>query len=321
MGLATQNAFSTSNQDVFVVFRQMLPTVARNYIMTVERTYVRTLMNLAFGRAAATIQLRIIDPKSPLTWEFSGFSQHGEDGIVDYLSTHVASPNRFFVEIGAGDGLQNCTAWLAFAKSYGGVWVEGNPERCKRARMAIEGRAVNVHVVEKLVSVDNIETLMKMCPHENPDVVSLDIDGIDWHVGRRLLELGYRPKIWVVEYNSVYGPERAVTVPLISNFDRWSQHESGLYYGCSIAAWKKLFCDHDYTFVTVERSGTNAFFIDPSAFPLKFGRELSSEGFRDNETDLNGATRPIYRDGACSLKSRDWRLQFPLIANLPLVEV
>jgi hypothetical protein len=305
----------------FPVLRQLLPAVILKYITTIQRTDVSTLLGLKFSRAAATIQLRVIDPRRPITWEFCGFSEHGEDGVVDYLSRQLVAPNRFFVEIGAGDGAQNCTAWLAFARSYGGIWVEGKPDRCKRARMAIEGRALNVHVIEKYVCVDNLESLMKMCPHGDPDVVGLDIDGIDWHVGRRLLTLGYRPRIWVVEYNSVYGPEKAVTVPLLPDFDRWFQHPSGLYYGCSISAWRNLFHEYGYVFVTVESSGTNAFFIDPAAFPPTFAEKLCGEEFRDNETDLNQATRPIDRGGSYTLKPRDWRVQYPLIAHLPLVEV
>src|SRR3979411_658780 len=70
-----------------------------------DRIYSRTRIGSALARAAATAPLRIINPKEPRTWEFSGFSQHGEDGIIDYLCSQLLRPNRFFFEIGAGDGL------------------------------------------------------------------------------------------------------------------------------------------------------------------------------------------------------------------------
>src|SRR4029079_4576029 len=82
---------------------------------------------LALARAAATSSLRRIDPATPSTWEFSGFSQHGEDGILDYLCGHLRQPNRYFIEIGASNGLENNTTWLAVAKRYGGLMIDGGP--------------------------------------------------------------------------------------------------------------------------------------------------------------------------------------------------
>jgi hypothetical protein len=280
------------------------------------------LRTLALARAAATAPLRVIDPKQPRTWEFSGFSQHGEDGIIDYLCSRLLNPTRFFFEIGAANGIENCTAWLAFAKSYGGVWVEGNPALCKQARASIEKVVWNVHVVNQFVTPESMPALLKMCPHIQPDVFSLDIDGIDYHVASRILELGYRPKIWVVEYNSVLGPERQASVPCTPGFDRWSMHPSGLYYGCSIGGWRALFSAYNYAFVTVEQGGVNAFFVDPAAFPPGFADGLRGETFRNNEGDLNEATR-TYKDadGDDVLPARDWRVQYDLIAALPLVEI
>lgn len=283
----------------------------------------RTQIVAAFARAAATAPLRAIDPKKPQTWEFSGFSQHGEDGIIDYLCSRLLSPTRFFFEIGAANGIENCTAWLAFAKSYGGVWVEGNPVLCRKARANIEGKIYNVHVVNRFVTPDSVPALLrKMCPNISPDVFSLDIDSIDYHVASRILELGYRPKIWVVEYNSAFGPERKVSVPCTPGFDRWLVHPSGLYYGCSIGGWRSLFSFYHYAFVTVDQSGVNAFFIDPAAFPVGFAEGLRGETFRDNEADSNGGTR-TYKDadGDDVLPVRDWRVQSDFISALPTVEI
>lgn len=308
------------------MFRRLAATLRKRdstqHMETFDRIHLRTQICAALARAAATAPLRAIDPKEPRTWEFSGFSQHGEDGIIDYLCNRLLNPTRFFFEIGAANGIENCTAWLAFAKSYGGVWVEGNPGLCNQARASIEGAIWNVHVVNRFVAPESVPALLKMCPHIQPDVFSLDIDSIDYHVARRILELGSRPKIWVVEYNSVFGPERKVSVPCTPGFNRWLGHPSGLYYGCSISGWRSLFSAYKYLFVTVEQSGCNAFFIDPAAFPPGFADGLRGETFRDNEGDLNGATR-TYKDadGDDVLPARDWRAQYDLISALPLVEI
>ncbi len=283
---------------------------------------LRAQIGLALARAAATAPLRVIDPKQPRSWEFGGFSQHGEDGIVDYLCSRLQNPARFFFEIGAANGIENCTAWLAFARSYGGVWVEGDPELCQQARAAIAKTLWNVFVVNRFVTPDSMPALLKMCPHRQPDVFSLDIDSIDYHVAAKVLALGCRPKIWVVEYNSVFGPERPVSVPDTPGFNRWSAHPSGLYYGCSIGGWRALFAAHGYAFVSVEQSGVNAFFVDPAEFPAGFTEGLRGETFRNNDGDLNGATRP-YQDAAGDdvLPARDWRAQYERIAALPVVEI
>ena len=77
-------------------------------------------INMALSRGAATSALRSIDLSDPDTWEFSGFSQSGEDGIIDVLCRNIKNPNRYFVEIGASDGLENNTTWLALARRWNG---------------------------------------------------------------------------------------------------------------------------------------------------------------------------------------------------------
>jgi len=137
----------------------------------------------------------------------------------------------------------------------------------------------NVFVIDSFVDLESVAILLKMCPHQQPDVFSLDIDGIDFHIARRVLELGVRPKIWVVEYNSVFGPDRAVSVPYARGFNRWSSDPSGLYYGCSVNGWRRLFSGHGYTFVTVESSGCNAFFTrqpSPLASPVNCAGSFSA---------------------------------------------
>src|SRR5512141_2082867 len=84
-------------------------------------------INIALARGGAMSAARQIDLSNPATWEFAGFSQNGEDGIIDVLTSHITNPNRYFVEIGASDGLENNTSWLAVGRRYGGLWIEGDP--------------------------------------------------------------------------------------------------------------------------------------------------------------------------------------------------
>ena len=40
-------------------------------------------------------------------YEYSNFSQNGEDGIINFLSNKIISNDKYFVEIGCGNGLEN----------------------------------------------------------------------------------------------------------------------------------------------------------------------------------------------------------------------
>ena len=163
---------------------------------------------------------------------------------------------------------------------------------------------------------------MKMCPYRDPDVFVLDIDGIDYFVMKRVLELDIRPKLIVVEYNSAFGPDRALTVPYKPGFSRWEEHPTGLFYGVSIAGWRALLSQHRYSFITVETSGTNALFLDQAAFPEGFMSAIRGTSFLDNIGDGNGATRP-YKDasGDLVLPLRDWRAQLEKLADMNFVEI
>ena len=319
------NVILTRGSELNSTISQVLKRIfgRRGLLRGGHRADIQRRMATAYGRASATAAARDIDPVQPLSWEFSGFSQHGEDGIVDYLCSRMTTRNRYFMEIGAADGLQNCSAWLALARRYGGVMVEGNPDLSRYCTDVLhEARCHNVVAVNQRVEQENIEALMKLCPHTDPDVFIIDIDGIDYYIVERVLGLGFRPKLIVVEYNSVFGPEQAVTVPYDGRFSRRTAHPSLLYYGVSIAAWRVLMEDTGYVFVTVESNGTNAFFVQSAAFPEGFVAALQGTEFLNNVSDRNGETKPV-ADAAGNLvvPPRDWQAQFERIQDKPLVHV
>ena len=86
------------------------------------------------SRGAATSATRQVDPTNPNSWEFSAFSQNGEDGIIDFLSRKLLKPNRYCIEVGSGDGTENNTSWLVTARRYSGLMIEGNKKASERCR-------------------------------------------------------------------------------------------------------------------------------------------------------------------------------------------
>lgn len=253
--------------------------------------YLRSLrgfgrINMSLARGHASRSSRHVELSDTTTWEFSGFSQNGEDGLLEVLLDNVREPNRYFVEIGSSDGLENNTSWLSLVHRYSGLWIEGDPVTASRSRELFGALNNGVKVMQALVTPQNIGELVRKATQTNPDVFSLDIDSYDYFVAAALLRLGLRPRVFVVEYNSAFGPDAQVTVPEEFKHAERRGTADKFYYGCSISAYRTLFNQNGYRFVTVDRNGVNAFFIDPAAFDPGFLAQINSVEFAENYAQL-----------------------------------
>jgi hypothetical protein len=246
----------------------------------------RQRVTIALAKASVAMPLRRVDLTAPGTWEFSGFSQNGEDGVIEVLRQKLRSANRYFVEIGVADGLENNTAWLAIVEKYNGLMIDGDERQIRRAQRALSAFSIGIDCRHAFVTRDNAPEMVSSALHRDPDVFSLDIDGNDLYVMRALLDAGLRPKIVVVEYNSAFGPDRSVTIEYRADFDRTKAHPSWLYYGASIAGWRRFFEGRGYRFVTVDRNGANAFFVDPAHFDAGFLDGVRGLEFAENAYQL-----------------------------------
>ena len=262
-------------------------------------------INIGFSRGSIGALVRNIDDKKPLTWEFSAFSQNGEDGIIDFLVSKLLHSSKQFVEIGTSNGLANNTAYFALVKKYSGVMVEGNRMLSKLTSFIYNIFNKGVVSYNSFVTNENIFDLLEKSPTKSPDIFALDIDGNDYYLAKSILLSGFRPSIFVVEYNSNFGPELAVTIPYTADFDYSKAHETRLYYGVSITAWRYLFDEFGYKFITVESNGINAFFVLRDVFPQDFLLGLKGVSFIDNKIESQLFKMP-------------WDERFKLISNLPL---
>ena len=264
----------------------------------------RERIAIALSRGAAMRAARNVDLARPETWEFSGFSQNGEDGILELLRGQLKSSNRYFVEIGSADGIENNTAWLLVAERYGGIMVEGDPNLAARAQRSVIPHSIAAEAVQLFVTRENVAGLAARALFRDPDVFSLDIDGNDYHIANAVFGSGFRPKIFVVEYNSVFGPDRECTIPYQANFTI-HRHPTQLWYGVSIAGWRKFFAERGYRFITVDRNGVNGFFVDPQHFESTFLDHIAGCAWRENFYQLRKFGEPSEK-------------QFALIQSEPL---
>ena len=242
----------------------------------------RQRMCIALSKGGAMMLARNINLTQPATWEFSGFSQNGEDGILDVLRRQLLSSNRYFIEIGAANGIENNAAWLVVAEKYNGLMVEGDPLLMERARRMLVRYSIGAECHNMFVTEENVSSLKSMAFHHDPDVFSLDMDGNDYYIAKAILDGGFRPKIFVVEYNSVFEPERSMTIEYQDNFAVKRAHPTQLYYGVSISGWRNFFERYGYCFVTVDRNGVNGFFVDSAVFNAAFLNGIQGLEFSEN---------------------------------------
>jgi hypothetical protein len=279
-----------------------------DYLENSKLDYGRYRIQLALARAAATAGLRKIDPTAPWTWEFSGFSQSGEDGIIDFLISQLNESNKYFIEIGASDGLENSTSWLAMGKRFSGLMVEGNPASVDLCRKYFSGMNWGLRIEALKVTIENVGQIKNWAVHSNPDVLSLDIDSNDYYIMQRLFELNIRPKIAVVEYNSAFGPNESCTIEYNENFYFLDAQPDGFFYGVSIEGWKTFFEKQGYHFISVDSNGVNAFFVDPKYFEEGLLSSIKSIGFVENYSQLS-------RD------PRGWKSQNDKIRNFKKLQI
>jgi hypothetical protein len=289
------------------------PIVRLNNLLAKPQRYVYQLrdmqrINFSLSRAAATSALRQISNTDLTSWEFSAFSQNGEDGIIDVLTRQLNHPSRYFIEIGASDGLENNTSWLALARRYSGLMVDGDPMNVDRCRTLFSRLNYGLAISCIFVTVENAHLIRELSLARKPDIFSLDVDGNDFYIAQELLTLELRPAIAIVEYNSAFGPDYSLAVPYQPDFRVAQRHGDSLYYGCSISAYRRLFKRFGYHFLGVESNGVNAFFVDPDRFNAEFVSSVVVKYFTDNVSHLRE-----YRIG--------WERQFELIRGRRFVEI
>lgn len=235
-----------------------------------------------FTKGTLTFLLREVDDKNPFSWEFSVFSNGGEDGILDYLVGKINTKNRTFVEIGSANGVNNNTAYLAILKKFSGVMIEGDKFNSWLSKMVYKKYNSSVLSINSFISLDNIDELIKVFPCNDLDVLSIDIDGVDYFILEKILVAGVRPKILIVEYNANYGPDRRICVPYKRDFDYSKAHSTRLYYGVSLNGWRALLLRFNYKFITVDSCGVNAFFVLNNEVNVETNEYPIESNFRDN---------------------------------------
>jgi hypothetical protein len=147
------------------------------------------------------------------------------------------------------------SAVLARECGWTGLMVDG----ASPTRMAQVGRRFpSATAVHAWVTRENINEVISSHGFGGEvDLFSLDLDGNDYWIWEAMTACS--PRLVILEYNSMFGPDRAVTIPYDAAFNRRQHH--AMYYGASLAALTHLANAKRYRLVAVEPAGINAYFV------------------------------------------------------------
>jgi len=192
--------------------------------------------------------------------EFSVFSQWGDDGVIQFLLSKCEIHNDSFVEFGVGNYIESNTRFLLMNDNWKGLVIEMD----KRQVQDIKNQRIywrhEIKAVNAQVKADNINKILKREGFRGDiGLLHIDIDGNDYWIWRAIDVI--KPTIAIIEYNSLLGSERAITVPYDPNFRREEAHYSYLFFGASLPALCDLAEEKGYSFVGCNSAGNNAYFV------------------------------------------------------------
>jgi hypothetical protein len=184
-------------------------------------------------------------------------SKDGEDGILEKIFEIAGEGSRWCVELGALTGGHGSNTWhLIKGRGWSGVLIEAEREyfeqltheyaeveraRCVNAFISFEGES----------SLDAV--LSRTAMPETFDLLSLDVDGNDYHIWDSMQK--YRPRVVVVEFNPTIPNDVSFVQPRDMNVNQ----------GSSLRALVELGQQKGYELVAA--NSDNAFFVLAGLFP------------------------------------------------------
>ncbi|BBX09182.1 hypothetical protein [Mycolicibacterium aichiense] len=191
--------------------------------------------------------------------EFSVFSQWGDDGIIQWLIHRIPGLSETFVEFGVEGYQEANTRFLLVNDNWRGLVMDGSRLNIEAIKLDPISWRHDLQATCAFVTAENIDQLLLSHGFEGDiGLLHIDIDGNDYWVWRAITAI--RPAIAIIEYNSVLGAERAITIPYDPKFTRGGP-TNVLYYGASLPALCDLGQSRGYDFVGSNSAGNNAYFV------------------------------------------------------------
>jgi hypothetical protein len=192
--------------------------------------------------------------------EKSIYSESGTDGIIEHIFSKIGYTNKIAIEIGVSEGTSTNTELLSHS-GFKLLWIDCLPKLNLPDNCIFHKECVTKYNIENIFKKYNI-------PQEF-DLLSIDIDGNDYHIREALYK--YKPRVIVMEYNGGFGP----TSEYIMGYDEnYSSNPPSLKFGASLQSLVNQADRLGYNYIYSESQGLDAFFIRKDINPFK---SLTSE--------------------------------------------
>jgi hypothetical protein len=279
-------------------------------LQSIERELERTRMAIAQSRIYTYAGMTPVEDLALV--EFQVFSQWGEDGIIQYLIAKVPIEEKVFVEFGVQDYRESNTRFLLMNNNWKGLILDQSEEYIDYIRSQSYFWRYDLDAKCAFIDAENIKSLIANSNIKGDiGLLSIDVDGNDYWIWKAIDNIV--PRIVVIEYNSVFGNERAVTIPYNPQFSRSQAHYSNLYFGASLPAMCLLAKEKGYVFAGSNSNGSNAFFVRQdlanNIIPTEAKRGFVESKVRESRDETGKRT---YLSG---------KERLDIIANMELIDV
>lgn len=196
-------------------------------------------------------------------FEIKVFSQFGEDGLLNHIVDTLQLPESLhsFIEFGVEDYSESNTRFLMEYRNWRGLVMDGSSENIAKIDSHYKWWKYDLCSKHAFITKDNINQLIENAGLSGEiGLLSIDIDGNDYWVWQAIDIV--KPAIVVVEYNSHFGKEIAVTIPYSKDFVRKNSNKPVSYFGASLCALEKLGKSKGLVLIGSNLAGNNAFFVD-----------------------------------------------------------
>ncbi|TNF91529.1 MAG: hypothetical protein EP297_15740 [Gammaproteobacteria bacterium] len=226
--------------------------------------------------------------------EFKVFSQWGDDGIIQWLANNLDFPNKTFVEFGVENYRESNTRFLMMNNNWSGLVMDGSESNVSQIINSEYYWKYTLSAKSAFIDKDNINNLLSSSElHEDVGILHIDLDGNDYWIWKEIRAIS--PIVVIMEYNSVFGIDRSITIPYEKDFYRTKAHYSNMYYGASLRALHQLSTEKGYSFIGCNSAGNNAYFVRKDKLNDSV-REISLENgyvlsrFRDSRNEKGELT-------------------------------
>lgn len=218
-----------------------------------------------------------------------------------------------FVEFGVADYRESNTRFLMMNDNWSGLVMDGSKRNVAKIQRADYYWRYELCAKSAFIDCDNVnELIASECFDEEVGLLHIDLDGNDYWVWERIDVI--TPIIVIMEYNSVLGVERPITVPYDKNFHRTTAHYTNLYFGASLKALHYLANKKGYALVGSNSDGNNAFFVRRDKLNEVVREVALEEGYV-----LSKARESRDRNGKLTYMSGEKRLE--VIRGMPVKNV